>query len=74
VHGAYLDYEEVSKAVGWMSRMTDAERAAIVGMERGREKTLHLGALILERALHAFRALGTRVSVRGWRHALLESP
>lgn len=72
VHGAYLDYEEISKAVGWMFRMTDSERAAIVGIEPGREKTLHLGALILERALHAFRALGCYVSVRGWRHALLE--
>lgn len=72
VHGAFLDYEEVSKAVGWMCRMTDAERAAIVGIEPGREKTLHLGALILERALHVFRALGCSVSVRGWRHALLE--
>lgn len=72
VHGAYLDYEEVSKAVGWMSRMSDAERASIVGMERGREKTIHIGALILERFLHAARALGCSVSIRGWRHALLE--
>jgi exopolyphosphatase/guanosine-5'-triphosphate,3'-diphosphate pyrophosphatase len=72
VHGAYLDYEEISKAVGWMFRMTDAERAAIVGIEKGREKTLHIGALILERALHCCRGLGTRVSVRGWRHAMLE--
>jgi exopolyphosphatase/guanosine-5'-triphosphate,3'-diphosphate pyrophosphatase len=73
VHGAVLDYEEVSKAVGWMFRMTDAERAAIVGIEPGREKTLHIGALILERAMFAFRASECRVSVRGWRHALLES-
>lgn len=72
VHGQYLDYEEVSRAVGWMSPMTDSERAAIVGMERGREKTIHLGALVLERFLFALRAHGTYVSVRGWRHALLE--
>jgi exopolyphosphatase / guanosine-5'-triphosphate,3'-diphosphate pyrophosphatase len=72
VHGAVLDYEEVSKAVGWMFRMTDAERAAIVGIEKGREKTLHIGAMILERALHAFRSADCKVSVRGWRHALLE--
>lgn len=72
VHGAWLDYEEVSKAVGWMMPMTDAERAAIPGMEPGRERTLHLGALVLERFLHALRVLGTSVSVRGWRHALLE--
>jgi len=73
VHGAELDYEEISKAVGWMCRMSDAERAEIVGIEPGREKTLHIGSLILERALHACRATGCRVSVRGWRHAMLES-
>ncbi|MGV3614341.1 MAG: hypothetical protein ACO1SV_03305 [Fimbriimonas sp.] len=72
VHGQYLDYEEVGRAVGWMMPMTDAERAAIVGMERGREKTLHLGALILERFLNALGAPGCYVSVRGWRYALLD--
>ncbi len=72
VHGAWLDYEEVSKAAGWMMPMTDAERGAIVGMEPGREKTLHYGALILERFLFCQRVLGCRVSVRGWRHAILE--
>jgi exopolyphosphatase/guanosine-5'-triphosphate,3'-diphosphate pyrophosphatase len=72
VHGQWLDYEEVSKAVGWMMPMTDAERAAIVGMEPGREKTLPAGALILERFLFALRAPGCSVSVRGWRHAMLE--
>lgn len=71
VHGAVLDFEEVSKAVGWMCDMTDSERAAIPGLEKGREKTIHAGALILERFLHATAALETSVSVRGWRHALL---
>ena len=73
VHGAWLDYEEVSKSVGWMMGMTDAERASIPGMEPGREKTIHLGALILERFLFALAAEGCSVSVRGWRHALLEN-
>jgi exopolyphosphatase / guanosine-5'-triphosphate,3'-diphosphate pyrophosphatase len=72
VHGAYLDYEDVGKAAGWMMRMTDAERAAIVGIEPGRERSIHIGALLLERFLHALRAEGCSVSVRGWRHALLE--
>ncbi|MBN9502570.1 MAG: hypothetical protein J0H02_12405 [Armatimonadetes bacterium] len=72
VHGAWLDYEEVSKAFGWLAPMSDEERAHVVGIEKGREKTIHLGALILERFLHALRILGCRVSVRGWRHALLE--
>ncbi|HZH98149.1 MAG TPA: hypothetical protein VEX38_04195 [Fimbriimonadaceae bacterium] len=71
VHGQYLDYEEVGRAVGWLCGMTNEQRKAVRGMETGREKTLHIGALILERALHRLHAEGCRVSVRGWRHALL---
>lgn len=71
VHGAYLDYEEISKAAGWLGAMTDAERAAVVGLEPGRERTVHLGALLLERFLFAVHGLGVSVSVRGWRHAWL---
>lgn len=73
VHGAVLEYEEASKAVGWLSRMTDAERRAVPGIEPGRERTIHLGALILERFLHALRKDRCFVSVRGWRHALLSA-
>ena len=73
VHGAFLDYEEVSKSASWLFGMTWEQRAAIVGMEPGREKTLPIGSLILERFLFATRVLGCRVSVRGWRHALLEN-
>ena len=72
IHGAYLDYEEVGKAVGWMMPMTDVQRAAIPGIESGREKTIHIGALIVERCLFALGSSGCLVSVRGWRHALLE--
>lgn len=72
VHGQWLDFEEVGRAVGWMCDMDDAGRAAIVGIEPGREKTLHAGALILERFMQAVGSLGTKVSVKGWRHALLE--
>lgn len=70
VHGATLEYEEVGRAAGWLSAMTDRERAAVPGMEPGRETTMHLGALILERFLFALRAESCRVSTRGWRHAL----
>ncbi len=72
VHGQYLDYEEVSKAAAWMCDMTEAERAAIPGIEKGREKTLHIGALILERFLNSVHVLGCFVSVRGWRYAVLD--
>lgn len=71
VHGSTLQYEEISKAVGWMMPMDDAERREIPGLEKGRENTIHIGAFILERFLFALRAECCRVSVRGWRHALL---
>ena len=72
VHGAWLYYGEIGVAVGRLMPMTDAERAALVGMEPGREKTLPAGALILERFLSALKSKGCAVSVRGWRHAMLE--
>jgi len=72
VHDAELSFEEVGRAVGWLCAMSDAQRAALVGLEPGRERTIHLGALILERAMHALGVESCRVSVRGWRHAVLE--
>ena len=72
VHGAPLDYEEISRFVGRTMRMTDAERALMVGIEKGRERTVHIGALIVERALLALKAEVIFVSVRGWRHAMLD--
>lgn len=72
VHGAFLDYEEISKASSWLFSLTVQQRAELVGIEPGRERTLPIGALILERFLFAIRVLGCKVSVRGWRHALLE--
>lgn len=74
IHGEKLGYEDVSKMLGWLGEMTDAERAAVPGLEKGRQKTVHLGALILERFLFALRAEDCLVSVKGWRHALLENP
>lgn len=73
VHGAYLECEEVSRAVGWLCPMSDSERSSVRGLEPGRERTIHLGALILERALYSLRAEVCRVSVKGWRHAMLKS-
>lgn len=73
VHGAELDYEEVGRAVGWLCSMDEAQRAAVPGLEKGREKTIHAGALILERFLYALHVLDCKVSVRGWRHAVLEA-
>lgn len=72
VHAKVLSFEEVSTFVGSLGHMTDAERAAVPGMERGRERTIHLGALVLERFMNAIGVPDVSVSVRGWRHALLE--
>ena len=72
VHGQWLDYEEVSRAVEWMCEMPEAERRELPGLEKGREKTIHIGALILERFLNALRLDGCFVSTRGWRHAMLD--
>lgn len=71
-HGQALDYEEVSRAVGSMCDLDDAGRAGLRGIEPGRERTLHIGAIILERFLFAIGAESCIVSARGWRHALLE--
>jgi exopolyphosphatase / guanosine-5'-triphosphate,3'-diphosphate pyrophosphatase len=71
VHGQILEYEEIGRAVGWLAGMTDAERSQVAGIEPGREKTIHIGALILERFLYALRQERAVVSVRGWRHAML---
>ena len=72
VHGAYLNFEEISRAVGELMPMTDQQRRELVGLEPGREQTIQSGALIVERFLAAIGVAGCTVSVRGWRHALLE--
>jgi exopolyphosphatase/guanosine-5'-triphosphate,3'-diphosphate pyrophosphatase len=72
VEGATLDYEEVSKAAAWLSELPLCVRASLPGIETGREGTVHIGALILERALHCLKVLECRVSTRGWRFGLAE--
>ncbi len=72
VNGATLTYEEISKESERLFSMTFAQRSQIVGIEKGRANTLPIGALILERYLFALREEKCAVSVRGWRHALLE--
>lgn len=71
VHGAYLDFEEISKFVSSLSALSEKERANLPGLEKGREKSIHIGALILERALQTVHALGCTVSVKGWRHGMM---
>ncbi len=71
VHGSYLDFEEISQFVHLLSGLTEIERSQLIGIEKGREKSIHIGALILERALQAVHGLGVYISVKGWRHAIM---
>ena len=71
VHGAYLEFEEVSKFASSLSSLSESARAKLPGLEKGREKSIHIGALILERGLQAVHGLGCFVSVKGWRHAMM---
>lgn len=73
VHGAWLGYEDVSRSVDQLCSLDDVQRSKLVGIEKGREHTVHAGAIILERFLFALGSEGCKVSVRGWRHGLLES-
>ncbi len=73
-HGSKLEFEEVARAAGWLCSMTDSERAAVPGIEPGRERTVHLGALLLERYLFALKVDDCLVSERGWRYGLLNYP
>ncbi|HXH60277.1 MAG TPA: hypothetical protein VNI20_02860 [Fimbriimonadaceae bacterium] len=70
VHGAQIGFETVSKSVGALCDMKEKARAALRGIEPGREKTIHAGALILERFMNAAHVEKCFVSSRGWRHAL----
>lgn len=72
IHGAILTFEEISRMVENLSELTDEERRVLPGLEPGRQRTIHIGALILERVMNAIGVSECAVSVRGWRHALLE--
>lgn len=72
IHGFELDLATISGYVKTLSAMTLEQRRGLRGIEPGREATLPGGALILERCLHYLRAESCSVSVRGWRHAMIE--
>ncbi len=74
VHGVYLSEDQLKQMIMTLFNLTDAGRSALVGIEPGREFTLHIGALILNQILYKLHIQGCLVSVRGWRHAFLEMP
>lgn len=71
VHGKGLSYEDVSSAVSRLTRLDDHGRAELPGIEKGREHTIHAGALLLERFMFALGAEHCLVSCKGWRHGLI---
>lgn len=72
VHGKTLDYEEISKSAATLSSLGDEGRSKVIGIEPGRQYTLHAGALILERFLFAIGANHCQVSTKGWRHGYIQ--
>lgn len=72
IHGQVLSFEEISSTMSALFALPVRERAKVIGIEPGREPTLPVGALILERLLFAINAEACCVSTRGWRYALLD--
>lgn len=72
VHGSVLTLQHVRGLRERLCGMSVQERAALPGLEAGREVAIHAGALILERAITALGASVVGVSSRGLRWALLD--
>lgn len=73
VHGVWLDYETLAALLERLLRLSDAERRALAGIEPDRAPLLHIGALILERAMFALRRETVQISARGLRYGILWS-
>lgn len=73
VHGVWFGDETPAALLERLLRLRDAERRALSGIEPDRAPLLHIGALILERALFALRREAVQISTRGLRYGLLWS-
>jgi len=71
VHGVWFGDETPAALLERLLRLSDAERRALPGIEPDRAPLLHVGALILERALFALRREEVQVSTRGLRYGVL---
>jgi exopolyphosphatase/guanosine-5'-triphosphate,3'-diphosphate pyrophosphatase len=71
VHGVWFSDETPAALLERLLRLSDAERRALPGIEPDRAPTLHVGALILERALFALRREEVQISTRGLRYGIL---
>jgi len=71
VHGVWFGDETPAALLERLLRLSDAERRALPGIEADRAPLLHVGALILERALFALRRETVQISTRGLRYGIL---
>ena len=71
VHGVWFNDETPAALLERLLRLSDAERRALPGIEPDRAPLLHVGALILERALFALRREEVQISTRGLRYGIL---
>ncbi|MFN3690277.1 MAG: hypothetical protein ACK4UU_05050 [Fimbriimonadales bacterium] len=72
-HGAWIAVETLRALRARLMRLSDAERRALPAIEPDRAPLLHIGALILERALLALQGTAIQVSTRGLRYGILWS-
>ena len=71
VHGVWFGDETPAALLERLLRLSDTERCALPGIEPDRAPLLHVGALILERALFALRREEVQISTRGLRYGIL---
>ncbi|MCS7301135.1 MAG: hypothetical protein NZ556_06225 [Fimbriimonadales bacterium] len=72
-HGVWFGDETPAALLERLLRLSDAERRALPAIEPDRAPLLHIGALILERALFALRREEVQISARGLRYGVLWS-
>jgi exopolyphosphatase/guanosine-5'-triphosphate,3'-diphosphate pyrophosphatase len=73
IHGTELDIYNLQKLLNLLLDLRDEERAQLPGVEPGRAPVLHIGALILRRALDALQLDKVRISTYGVRYGVLWS-
>jgi len=71
INGAWLPRPVVERWVGRLSRMTDAQRLRLRGMEKGRERYIVPGMALLQAAMDRFRADGVTVCDAGLLEGIL---
>jgi exopolyphosphatase/guanosine-5'-triphosphate,3'-diphosphate pyrophosphatase len=71
VHGVWFGDETPAALLERLLRLSDTERRALPGVEPDRAPLLHVGALILERALFALRREEVQISTHGLRYGIL---